>query len=125
MQIRQDGLEHPAVLTLLQTHVDRARAETARGSAHALDLERLRAPDLTFWSAWDGEQLLGIGALRRLSDADGEIKSMHTVEARRGRGIGSALLRHIVAHARRVGMVLGCGPCRPSRSSPRSRCSAR
>jgi len=105
MQILQGGLDHSAVLALLQTHVDRARAETARGSAHALDLDGLRAPDLTFWSAWEGEQLLGVGALRRLSDTHGEIKSMHTVETLRGRGVGSALLRQIVAHARRVGMV--------------------
>jgi putative acetyltransferase len=112
MHIVEGGLDDPRVIALLETHVTRARAETARGSAHALDLSALRAADVTFWSAWEhdphgaaGEALVAVGALRRLSDVHGEVKSMHTAEAARGRGIGAALLRHIIAQAESRGMT--------------------
>jgi putative acetyltransferase len=104
MHIIEGGLDDPRVVALLHTHVSRARAETARGSAHALDLAALRAPEITFWSAWEGEAVVGVGALKRLSADHGEVKSMHTAEAARGRGVGSALLRQIVATARAAGM---------------------
>ena len=97
-------MDDPRVIELLGAHVARARAETARGSAHALDLSGLRSPDITFWSAWDGDSLLGVGALKRLSDDHGEVKSMHTAEAARRRGVGSAILRHIIEAARARGM---------------------
>jgi putative acetyltransferase len=104
MRIVEGGLDDPRVVALLDTHVTRARAETARGSAHALDLTGLRAPDVTFWSAWEGDAVVGVGALKRLSADHGEVKSMHTAEAARGRGVGSALLRQIMATARARGM---------------------
>ena len=104
MRIVEGGLDDPRVVELLRTHLARARAETAPGSAHALDLSGLRSPDVTFWSAWDGDTLAAVGALKRLSADHGEIKSMHTAEALRGRGIGSAMLRHIIAAARARGM---------------------
>jgi putative acetyltransferase len=104
MHIVEGGLDDPRVVALLHTHVTRARAETARGSAHALDLSGLRAPEIAFWTAWDGEDVVGVGALKRLSAEHGEIKSMHTAEAARGRGVGSALLRQIMAAARARGM---------------------
>ena len=104
LRIVDGGLDDPRVAALLRLHVTRARAETAPGSAHALDLSGLRAPDVTFWSVWDGDELVGVGALKRLSAEHGEIKSMHTVEAARGRGVGSALVRHIMAEARTRGM---------------------
>lgn len=104
MEIREGGLDDPRVVALLQAHLTRARAETAPGSAHALDLTGLRAPDVTFWSAWEGDILAAVGALKQLSPDHGEVKSMHTAESMRGRGIGSAMLRHIVAAARARGM---------------------
>ena len=104
VRILEGGLDDPRVIDLLRTHLTRARAETAPGSAHALDLSGLRSPDVTFWSAWDGDALAGVGALRRLSAEHGEVKSMHTAETARGRGIGSALVRHIMARAREHGM---------------------
>ena len=104
MHIIEGGLEDPRVVALLHTHVTRARAETARGSAHALDLAGLRAPEMTFWSVWEGDTVLGVGALKQLSADHGEIKSMHTAEAARGRGVGSALLGQIMAVARERGM---------------------
>jgi len=105
MHIVEGGLDDPRVVALLETHLTRARAETARGSAHSLDLSRLRAPEVTFWSAWEGDAAVGVGALRRLSPEHGEVKSMHTAEAARGRGVGSALLRQIMAAARARGMA--------------------
>jgi putative acetyltransferase len=104
MHIIEGGLDDPRVVALLRTHVTRARAETARGSAHALDLDGLRAPEITFWSAWEGDTVLGVGALKRLSADHGEVKSMHTAEAARGRGVGTALLRQIMATAQASGM---------------------
>ena len=105
MHIVEGGLDDLRVVALLHTHLACARAETARGSAHALDLSELRAPGVTFWSAWEGDAVVGIGALRRLSPDHGEVKSMHIAEAARGRGIGSALLREIMAAARARGMA--------------------
>jgi putative acetyltransferase len=104
MRIVEGGLDDPRVVALLHIHLIRARSETAPGSAHALDLSGLRSPEVTFWSAWDGDVLVGVGALRRLTADHGEVKSMHTAEAARGRGVGSALLRHIMDAARAEGM---------------------
>jgi putative acetyltransferase len=104
LRIDEGGLDDPRVVALLRLHVTRARAETAPGSAHAMDLSGLRAAEVRFWSAWEGDELVGVGALKRLDAEHGEIKSMHTAEAARGRGVGSALLRHIVGAARAAGM---------------------
>ena len=59
MHIVEGGLDDPRVIQLLHTHRTRARAETAPGSAYALDPSGLRAPDLTFWSAWEGDAVVG------------------------------------------------------------------
>jgi putative acetyltransferase len=104
MRIIQGDLCDPRVIDLLQVHLTSAWAETAPGSAHALDLTGLQSPDISFWTIWDDETLLGVGALKRLSADHGEIKSMHTAQAMRGRGAGSAMLRHIIATARVSGM---------------------
>ena len=104
MQIRSGGLSDPRVIALLEHHLTTARAQTAPGSAHALDLSGLAAPEISFWTIWDGETLLGTGAMKRLSDDHGEVKSMHTAEVARRRGVGSAMLAHIVEEARRQGL---------------------
>src|SRR5215208_3022923 len=107
MHIAEGGLDDPRVIALLHTHLVRARSETEPGSAHALDLSGLRSPDVTFWSAWGDDTravLLGVGALKRLSEDHGEVKSMHTAEAVRRQGVGAALLQHIVEAARARGM---------------------
>lgn len=70
--------------------------ETAERAVHITEV--------TFWSAWEGETVVAVGALKRLSDDHGEVKSMHTDEAARGRGVGSAMVGHIVAAARARGM---------------------
>ena len=69
----------------------------------ALDVSKLRAPDITFWTVWEGERLVGCGALKELSPLHGEIKSMRTPALARGRGAGRAVLAHIVAVARQRG----------------------
>lgn len=104
MKITDGGLDDVRVQSLLTHHFTTARAESAPGSAHALDLSGLKSPDIYFWSVWDGEQLLAIGALKLLSESHGEIKSMHTEQSRRRTGAGSAMLRHIMDSARQMGL---------------------
>jgi putative acetyltransferase len=105
MEIREGGLDDPRVVALLERHVTRAHAETAAGSAHALGTDGLKAPGIRFWSAWDGETLLGFGALKRLDRDHGEVKSMHTAEAARGQGVATAVLARITAEARAMGLT--------------------
>jgi putative acetyltransferase len=105
LRIAPNGLSDPRVVNLLHTHVTSARAETAAGSAHALDLAELRSPDISVWTIWDDETLIGVGALKRLSADHGEVKSMHTAQSMRRRGAGRAMLRHIIATARARGML--------------------
>jgi len=104
MRITLGDLSDSRVISLLDFHLSTARSHTALGSAHALDLAGLQSPDITFWTAWDGEILLALGALKRLSAAHGEVKSMHTAVAARRKGVGSAMLRHIIAFARSHGL---------------------
>lgn len=94
----------PRVIQLLTIHAATARAQTGRGSAHALDIRALQTPDIHVWAAWDGEALLAVGALRRLDPALGEVKAMHTAQTARRRGAGSAMLGHIIDAARAMGL---------------------
>ena len=103
MEIKPSDLDNPRVIEMLNTHVSRARAETAPGSAHALDHNGLRAPDVSFWTLWIGEQLVGVGALKRLSRDQYEVKSMYAAESARRSGRGSAMLRHLVQQAKGLG----------------------
>ena len=103
--ITEGGLDDARVQALLATHLAKARAATAEGFAFALDLSGLRVPGIRFFGAWDGAVLLGVGALKRLSADHGEVKSMHTAEAARRRGVGGMMLRHILDVARASGMA--------------------
>ena len=103
-KIADGGLDDPRVHALLAYHYTTARAQTAPGSAHALDLSGLRTPDIQFWSAWKGDRVIGVGALKRLSRFHGEVKSMHTDQAYRRTGVASAMLGHIIARARAMGL---------------------
>ena len=85
MRIIQGDLSDPRVVDLLRIHLTSARAATAPGSAHALDLSDLQSSDISFWTIWENEILLGIGALKRLSADHGEVKSMHTAQSMRRR----------------------------------------
>jgi putative acetyltransferase len=105
LKIIAGGLAAPEVVRLLNVHVSTAHAQTAPRSAHALDIPGLMAPEISFWSAWEEGNLLAVGAMKRLSKTHGEVKSMHTAEAARRRGIGSAMLQHIVDAARDSGVT--------------------
>lgn len=100
MHIEVDDLSRPAVHALLNEHLRNMYEITPPESVHALDLDKLRCPDVTFWTAWEGEQLLGCGALKEIDPTHGEIKSMRTPAALRRRGAGRAILAHIIAVAR-------------------------
>lgn len=104
MRIAPGDLADPRIVALLETHLRTARAETAPGSAHALDLSGLQSPDIRLWAIWQGDTLAGVGALKRLSPDHGEVKSMHTAQGLRRQGAGNAMLRHIIAAARAGGL---------------------
>lgn len=103
MEIRVDPLRHPAVIALLREHLDWMHRTSPPESVHALDLDGLRRPGITFWTLWDGDALAGCGALRELDAAHGEVKSMRTAQAFQRRGVASRMLSHIVGEARRRG----------------------
>lgn len=113
MDIRLGGLDTPQVARLLAEHLEDMHRFSPAESVHALDLDRLRAPGLTFWSVWEGEEVLGCAALRELSSSHGELKSMRTANLHRRRGVGVALLDHVVGAARARGysrLSLETGP---------------
>lgn len=102
--IREDDLSGAPTRALLALHLQGMHANSPPGSVFALDLSGLTAPGVTVWSAWDGPALLGIGALKRLGDGTGEVKSMRTHPDHLRRGVAAALLAHIVAAARADGL---------------------
>lgn len=97
--LREDDLSGPDIEALLEVHLDNAAQHSPPENVHALDMAALRASDITFWTAWQGSNLLGCGALKELETGHGEIKSMHTVEAHRGKGIASLLVAQILQAA--------------------------
>ena len=101
MQIKIDNLDGPEIGALLDEHLRQLRSVSPPESTHALDLEELRQPGITFWCVWDGEKLAGCGALKELDAGHGEIKSMRTAPVYLRRGIAAMLLQHIIAEARR------------------------
>lgn len=103
MDIRLDDLRGPEIRALLEEHLANMRRISPPESVHALDLDGLRRPEVTFWTAWDGPLLLGCGALQELAARHGEVKSMRTAEPARRRGVARAVLAHIVGEARRRG----------------------
>jgi putative acetyltransferase len=105
MKIVVDDLSGPQIAALLEEHLAEMRSITPLESKHALDLDALRVPEITFWTVWDGEQLVGCGAIKRLDAEHAELKSMRTTRARQGGGVGSLLLEHIVAQAQLMGFT--------------------
>lgn len=115
MIVRDGGLDHPATAALLTAHLADMHASSPPDSVYALDLSGLATPDIAFFTAWDSDTLLGCGALRTLGTGDGEIKSMRTDPAARGRGVAQAILDYIIATARAAGITrllleTGTGP---------------
>ena len=144
--IRKDDLRGPEIAALLEVHLHHAARHSPPESIHALDLDRLRAPEITFWSVWSDGMLVGCGALKELAPDHGEIKSMHTAQTHRGQGVAGRLLAHILEEARarsyrRVSLETGtmegfaparalysrfgftvCPPFAPYREDPNSVC---
>ena len=103
MRIEVDDLTRPEIHALLEEHLTNMYELSPPESVHALDLSKLRGPDITFWSVWDGATLVGVGALKEMNAQEGEIKSMRTPKSLRRRGAGRAVLAHIIEEARSRG----------------------
>lgn len=103
VQIRVDDLSDPRIAELLEDHLKDMRSVSPPESVHALDLEQLKKPEITFWTAWNGSELVGCGALKRLDAEHAELKSMRTSRLHRREGIGKLILEHIMSEARRSG----------------------
>lgn len=101
--IREGLLDHPAVQDLLRLHLAAARAATPPGFSFALDLSGLRAPEISFYSAWQGDSLLAIGALKALNAEDAEVKSMRTAPAHLRKGAAAFVVDHLITTARARG----------------------
>ena len=113
--IREDDLEGAATRDLLRLHLEGMHANSPPGHVFAFDLSGLKARGVTVWTAWEGETILGIGALRDLGDGTAELKSMRTHPDHARRGVGAAILEHIISVARARGtrrllLETGSGP---------------
>lgn len=104
MEIREGGLAHPAVIDLLREHLHGLAQLSPPESVHALGVDALRRPGIDFWSAWEGDHLLGFGALKRLDSTHAEIKSMRTAHEHLRQGVGAALLCHLLDQAAQRGI---------------------
>lgn len=103
MEIRVDDLTGAEIIALLEEHLANMHAITPPESVHALPVEGLRSPEVTFWSVYENGELLGCGALKELDRHHGEVKSMRTVAKHLRKGVARTLLQHIIAEAKRRG----------------------
>jgi len=105
----------PRVKALLARHLEGMHANSPAGHVFALDWSGLQKPEISFYALWEGEELLGVGALKELEPGLGEIKSMRTADAHLRQGAAAAILEHIIAEAqrrgyRRLSLETGEGP---------------
>ena len=100
MKITTDDLSDPKIALFLEEHITDMKSVSPPESKHALDLDGLRAPEVTFWSVWDNDELIGCGALKELDKSNAEIKSMRVSREHRKRGVALKLLDHIVVAAK-------------------------
>jgi putative acetyltransferase len=105
LDFRVDDLTGEPTRGLIARHLIGMRANTPPESVHALDIDALRGPDITFWSVWVDDQIVGCGALKQLDATRGELKSMRVADQFLGRGVGRAILEHLIAQARARGMT--------------------
>src|SRR5439155_18487963 len=103
MHIERDDLSRPEIAELLKEHLVSMFVHSPPESVHALPIEGLRSPDITFWSVWENGELLGCGALKELDSQHGETKSMRTASAHLRKGVARAVVRQIIAEAKRRG----------------------
>jgi putative acetyltransferase len=108
MEIRRDDLSSSATQALVRLHLSHMHANSPAGHAFALDLSGLQGPDVTLWSVWVEDEILGMGALKRLHARSGEVKSMRTHPDHLRRGVASTLLEHIILEARARGYTELC-----------------
>ena len=99
-EIKLDDPSSPQIGELLSEHLRDMYEQSPPGSVHALDLDELKKPDIAIWSVWSNDDLVGCGALKELDTEHGEIKSMRTLHAFRGKGVGKLILRHIIDEGR-------------------------
>ncbi|WP_047982298.1 GNAT family N-acetyltransferase [Ornithinibacillus contaminans] len=105
MEIKLDDLTGEAIKQLIVEHLKEMGQNSPAESIHALDLTKLKAAEITFWSAWEEDELVGCGALKELDATHGEIKSMRTSPNFRGRGVAKLMLQHIIAEATKRGYL--------------------
>ena len=105
LRLEVGSLDRDDVLALLDEHLAEMRATSPAESVHALPVGALRADGVTFWTARDGDVLVGCGALKDLGGDHAEIKSMRTTISARGHGVGQRLLRHLLDEARHRGFT--------------------
>lgn len=103
MRIFEDDLSSDATIALIRAHVTELAGHSPEESCHALDIDALRAPGVTFWSVWEDDTIAGCGALKALDETHGEIKSMRTASTHLRRGVAAKLLDHIIREARARG----------------------
>ncbi|WP_285766764.1 GNAT family N-acetyltransferase [Peribacillus sp. SI8-4] len=103
MDFKIDDLTGAEVIALVSEHLHGMALHSPPESIHALDLEALRKPEITFWSVWEDDQLVGCGALKELDDQHGEIKSMRTATAHLRKGVAKQLIQYIMEEAKRRG----------------------
>jgi len=100
MRIELDDVSRPEVVALVEYHLRSMHEISPPDSVFALDLSGLKHPRVTFWTAWEGDDLLGMGGLKQLDREHGEIKSMRTAPTALRRGVARMMLDHIVQEAR-------------------------
>jgi putative acetyltransferase len=105
MKIAVDDLSGPEIAAFLTEHVREMRSVSPPESKHALDLDALRAPEITFWSVSDAGLIVGCSALKRLDATHAELKSMRTAPAVKRSGIASLLLTHVITEAAAMGFT--------------------
>lgn len=103
MQIKRDDLSGTEVIQLIGEHLQGMAQNSPPESIHALNIEGLKKPDITFWSAWEHGQLLGCGALKELDQTHGEIKSMRTSSLHLRKGVAKNVLQFIIDESKRRG----------------------
>lgn len=104
IEFRRDDLTGEATRRLVARHLHGMHENSPPESVHALDIDKLRDPQVTFWTAWVGGEIAGCGALKMLGGGEGEIKSMRVADAFQGQGLGRAMLEHILGVARAAGL---------------------
>ena len=102
---RVDDLSEAVTQALVARHLRGMYENSPAESVHALDLSKLKQPGVIFWSAWVGDEIVGMGALKQLDPRCGEIKSMRVADEWLGKGVGRAMLDHIVEQARAMGLT--------------------